>query len=588
MAPAVLHGVLYPWVFSLLGVCVAQGAGCVGPGEVPPSSPSTGEAPADTEKPVDTGLDEEAPESSVFVAISGGGFHSHTTMSGWISGLLRNEETGIEDLDTLWAPVRGISSNSGGSWFLVHLACSGAFEDALLEDARSAEGTWAQSGYLADMTATYFSFMDEGSDPSILPDYLASYLNLFPAGNRRWYSFVEEAVYGPLGTGEEVGGIALADSDQRLSWARDKDLLVAAAIVAKRTVLREKDANWFSYNQYVSALPVGQTALSAHFVPVLFAGPAPDRQAAPLFPAGDQSLLYFDNYTDSPISVTLSADFEDEVDALGATAVSSAAFAMLASETVLRDILGLGANLAANVAWLEADLAPPAWFTDAGLRVEDTIPDENLGFWDFAEQRVVRLADGGFVDNTAVAVQLRQMQDNGDLVDGFQLGAFMNASYEGVSFHGETINVGIATLFGHSGGPDELDAPGDGLVWQNPFGDAYLKTPSPQVFEETPWSEGHVDFTRFDLEDPALSEGGTVTVQTMEIPVTTVENEVYGIPAGVTGTLRVLEVRQLGSSAMPLESSEFDRYESLFHLLRDEAIADDEIRGFLLEVLGHA
>ena len=101
-------------------------------------------------------MDKNTP---IYIAISGGGFHSHTAMSAWISGILHHSE--LESLEQIFENVRGISANSGGSWFMSHLGYSNAFVKSLLEDSQSEKSTWSSSGYLGKMGESFFSKDDE-------------------------------------------------------------------------------------------------------------------------------------------------------------------------------------------------------------------------------------------------------------------------------------------------------------------------------------------------------------------------------------------------------------------------------------------
>ncbi|ABG50230.1 hypothetical protein Tery_0814 [Trichodesmium erythraeum IMS101] len=545
-------------------------------------------------------MDKNTP---IYIAISGGGFHSHTAMSAWISGILHHSE--LESLEQIFENVRGISANSGGSWFMSHLGYSNAFVKSLLEDSQSEKSTWSSSGYLGKMGESFFSKDDEkASDMSIfspvkIETFLAKYIDLFnvyaeifPNGNRRWHQFVTTKVYEPLeklGNAENgfetMKGKKLSETNDRLPWFREKDFVIAAGLLNSKVVLHAT-GGLGSTNQVYSVNSADGSKLR-NFVPMCLSGVANGRKAAPVFVSGPQEVIYSE---ESKWRIPLTANHPQNLNLLDATIASSSAIAFLASESSIGEMIpSLNEGLTFEwISYQEADFAPPIRFGNDRIEILKTL--ERASYDEFANQKMARVADGGYLDNTSVVFQLRHMKENGDLKDGFHLVLFVNGSDEGVKYHGYEMNVGIATLFGHDGLSEahraervkkgEKIQPEEGSIWNSPFSDLCMEIPSPHVFETEPL-ENNTAISMWNWK----SKDEKISLQARKIPVTTVENKTYGISAGVMGTIYIFEVTQPESFPMPTHRDILETYEYLFETIRNEACAKNQALSHLKEAL---
>ena len=531
----------------------------------------------------------------IYMAVSGGGFHTHTAMSAWISGLLRHTE--LQNLEQIFKNVRGISGNSGGSWFISHLGYSNEFVNALIKDSKSAQSTWSSSGYLGKMGENFFSTSKGNLAPeerylAKYVEYLDIYAQLFPSGHRRWYEFVTSKVYLPLGQlGNRKDDLStmedknLNEMNDRVSWFQDKDFIIATALL-NSTVVLHGTGGILSTNQFYSANPDDGSKSLSNVVPMFLSGVPEGRKAAPLFMSGSQRLTYRQNNMENKLENSeLRANHAQNIRVLDATIASSSAFAILASENTMREMLPnyVRDTLLSWVSWTEADFAPAIKFAENHIEILKTLERKTIK--DYAEKKIARVAGGGFVDNSSVAFQLRHMKENDDLINGFHLVLFMNASSESITYYGHEMNVGIATLFGHDGLSESEEAKKkdneDNNVWLNPFGKLFMKIPSPHVFEAETWEKN-----KAKLIWSWKSKPKKISLQAYEVPVTTVENKVYGIPAGVTGIMYIFEVTQLGSFAMPRSQDDLGTYKVLFETIRNKACQENQAWPHLKMALG--
>ena len=236
-----------------------------------------------------------APEGSVKVrvALSGGGWHSHTCHSAWFAAML----------DAPWAPtlkqvlhnVDVIASNSGGSWFLSMLAFSKAFRESL--EVKTSRDQWAMlkpdadaNGFLEQTRMAFGNSFVEGWLPEDkLPVYRILRLALWHLGVWfDWEKVVKSLVYRPYDMKTELENVSLSGTCQ--DWVNGptcKTLLFATALMTEKVVLCHH--GWNKDEQMYDVEVEGQKM----FTPVVFARTAPDHIPPHLLTIGKEAALAY-------------------------------------------------------------------------------------------------------------------------------------------------------------------------------------------------------------------------------------------------------------------------------------------------------
>lgn len=488
----------------------------------------------------------------VYVAISGGGWHAHTSMAGWLAGLL--DASPDADLSQILGNVPVFAANSGGAWFITQLMYSSAMTSALQDDR---DGWTGDQGYLGQLAVLFSGAYDDpcgGWDiaAATVCDNISSlqpYFGLVKmtgASTLNWTDLVPTFIYGPLGMADELADVRLSDLDRRQDWAAGKDLLVTASLLSDEVVLTE--AGTFSETQLYGVVPADPDALpTQNFLPVVFSSMGGDRVAPDLLLDGDLDALYWE-LSGGPEHATLDASIDADVPIIDATAASSAAVGLFASERVLTEGgVSLGSSV---VGYTASDLAPPVEFADDGLSFLGTVPE--LTYDGLAGVRVARLADGAYLDNSGVATLLRHLDDNGLLVDGFHVVAFNSTSVEDVQTGAAQIPESIALLFGYR----EPDA-GNKVLFC--YSGVCCNSYSSQVFEPTPWDTASPQWSYAD---------GSTSLRYYELSVTTVDNPTFGVTGGVRGTFGVFLSEDLSSSSLPVTSAQMSHYSEIYQAIR--------------------
>jgi len=190
-----------------------------------------------------------------------------------------------------------------------------------------------------------------------------------------------------------------------------------------------------------------------------------------------------------------------------------------------------------------------------GVRLDTIQPCEpgDVGNTDadaLKQQQVVRLADGGYVDNTAVAFIVKHLQDNG-LGENFRIVLFMNTTNEGVQMGSHCIPVDIARLFGGSKRHTGLD--------NFPLmGTVSFETVSAHIFQKTAWDNVAEQWAI--PEDP----DSQFRLRHFVLQVETVSNLAFGIKAGDRGELLIFISEHTGASIVPMTDEDFQKYEEIY------------------------
>ena len=528
-----------------------------------------------------------------YVAFSGGGWNSHSSLAGLIAGgldgLSSKGQTG--DLATLMGAVKGIAANSGGSWFLSHLAYSQPFL-AGLEQA-SARDQYNTTGYNGQV-ATLF----KATTPAI-PDWLQTAIDALPqslktslqqagyllglagaAGEAQlsWRNFTDKFVFQPYNMLADLGSKGLDAARQ--GWAAGKDLLIVASAQTTPVVL---DNIGLLQNKIFSATPLtsAQAPPQGMMTPLFFLSDVQEGRDSPVasafFGAGDVSLDLSNNklFSSLPsLNRPVAASLKSGLSVVDATTASSSALAHLAAVQTL-DAIGVQA-IANTVASTARDMAPLASLGQGTLAMPKLLPTPSRRGSTSVEQLMrlysstgmTRLADGGFTDNTAAAFIVRHIQDTEGTSKPFNLTLFKNGTIDPLT--GVRLQVGpkasdlssfwvpsdVANLFGSMTGPNQ-DGP---LVTFDGIGGFQVPVPSARIFDDAAWFGEQPEWT--------YSKGGS-EIAYYDLNVTTVDNPTFGIKGGQTGRVQLFASNNKDSNAAPVSAAILDEYSENYTVFRD-------------------
>ncbi|MEM8993511.1 MAG: hypothetical protein AAGF23_01840, partial [Acidobacteriota bacterium] len=517
----------------------------------------------------------ETPAPRVHVAFAGGGWRAHSGHSGWTLALL---DGGRRDVADVFQNVGHFGSNSGGSWFSTMLMFSERFVQAI--EAPDARTTWTNTGWIGQQE-TLFNAADVCSALEGDAFTACIFEEYSPEGLTRWASVIEGLVFRdyPL-------DLSVTLASERRPWAQGKALVLASTLLTSDVVLNEAGLGSGFAKQYVQACvsplqPLhdggegsscadgGEVRATPDVTAAAFSSLSPGSQLSPLpfLPAAGAGRPVNLGYTvnsdgaivglesvNNPIAV-------DAVPVVRAAAASSAAAGFAASHAVTGDwelaYEGSDEALAFRLAGGRATFVD---VTDFTLR-------------ELTDQHVVRLADGGPVDNSGVAHLVAFLQRNG-LADGFEIVAFDNV--EGLyrpAGPAAPVGVDVANLFGaglsdgdkYCSGPD-----GTGVC---------ITVPDIQIFDEGPLSSPP-ELTWSAAAESSTEEHPRELVYT-RYSVTTVANETLGITAGSRGTLHAFTCAWSGAAVAPQNihtDGDFKAYAAMVELI-DEGLRRNDGEG---------
>ncbi len=391
--------------------------------------------------------------SKVYMALSGGGYHAHAGASAVMMSLMDRVGDNA-DMSRITKNIDAISSNSGGSWFLSQAAYTDKFRTSLEETnawlnytkrpERDVEGGYLGEAYdyidthkidiveVCSIAVFWTNCKNElQSSDSYLRFLLSGVKATSPSPS--WHQLAENAVFGAKFTApwQEMAEYAKSNviTSDRQEWAKDKSLIFASALLTDAPALNGiiKIKSLAGYQDSLD----GRLALVPGATPVMFTIP---NVSSNFVPGGDVTLQYghWDKTfvkEDKIQPYTLRQEVEfGNASVLDVAASSSAAGAgfidipNMAKSTFL-DIRAAPAHMAAFL----DNFAPAFTFANEGgaeYKTGSEVKDMKLA--NMSAKGLARLADGGFVDNTAVAYMVKFMEDNGKLKNDFNILAMDN------------------------------------------------------------------------------------------------------------------------------------------------------------------
>lgn len=568
-----------------------------------------------------------------WLSFSGGGWNSHSLLAGLFAGALdRIEQQGTEArfaLGDLMRYVKGISANSGGSWFLSQLAYSSRFLDQF--DTINDRDNYTTTGYNGAVRRIISSLPSIGlgtevgaslklirdwlvanfgaNNPTLAPtldwiEFLGKALRFLGSNAFDWRPFVEELVFRPFGMNSELAAVGL--DDPRQAWAFSKDLVIATAAATSPAVL-ETTIGATIDSTLVAATPTLSGAQTRPLGIVSRRIPSGDLQVFLDNPGTDpMSINYSSDRMISPpdplnVNVSLPVGMASDLGVIDATVASSSALALLAQPrafTIAGNEVGpIERTLASGF----QRLSPLAQFRDGVLMgqpvslidrfkmpASQTLSSAfDTRYQQAAALRQLRLMDGGYADNTSASSMLRQIQQDQGTSRPFDLTIFVNSSEDPLTGVRMPIGPGttqlssyrvprdVSLLFGrNSGGVDALS----GMLVQGPFPAPMVnQVPSPQIFKVDAW--------RGETQPEWQFRRDSVSIQYFDLNVTTVANRQFGISAGQAGRVRLFISNNSESFAAPRDLPMLQEYDQNYSFAR-AAIRDAGGGAHLFAALG--
>jgi len=527
------------------------------------------------------------PQSVTFpmhVAFAGGGWRAHSGHTGWVASAI--DEAG--SLDSAFLNIQTISSNSGGSWFSTMLSYSPAFKSAL-DKGRS-------SIWLADQKIKFGRHKTESCViVSVLDEKTATNCILYNDFDLKWQDFISDFVLSGWFPVTPSGPPSLSS---KMTWVNPKSLLLAATLLTHNVVLDGSKAGDKSYYWICNILAVPilkeedvtdwkndgdkggfcnpKVNPSIHPTPPIYADTIPvtfshvSNGAAPPFLQSLNSKLASESYnvgytknmfSGAPLDKAILQNPLDssQVKVINAAAASSAAAGFVASEDVVPISTGKWEQ-----AWIASDLALS--FSLEASTVKQVVAPTS--FSELHTQKIVRLADGGVVDNTGIAQLVSYLQASNP-TGTFSIVAFDNY------LHG----------YGKNGLSNELqkmlgyDNPTSGKIT---FQGVTIKIPDLQIFVKSsssmPLSKASSPLILANCKNASSADA----LYYFNVTVKTKENKVMGIKAGATINLHLFSSSSTAPTAPVKVDNAFNCYNELLLSIKTNTI----MKPYLKQALG--
>lgn len=602
-----------------------------------------------TTKQIGTALDSSSiPER--YLALSGGGFNAQSSHAGLLAGamdaLAKQGKDG--NIDNLLGHVKKLASSSGGTWFSTLLAYTDGFRSQF--ESKTGRDGYTTTGYNGKLRKIFeglgyntdgsyktpaftgiakyaYGLLKDGIDAAIsaaakvtaIPEKTirtgldtalfsgAMSLNTIKESGLSWLGFVNNYVNKPLGLDQALQGLTMTSPHQ--PWAQDVDLILPGVLQTTKQTLGTYGLLGV-YRATHTTTPKASVPSQVNFTPVLLSSRAVSSPASKpigqaLFTAGEFTSTYQSERplaNPKPITKTIPANLSNQLPIATVSAISSAAAGMMAGPIALTSSLFDSPTLpkiAKTAVQLAQDalsdvvngLAPAVSINKGVLGPVPTLDETQQSTKGAAEVGVVRMADSGYVDNSAVAYLLRDIQDSKGTTQPFNITLWMQSNEKPDAVTGLQTRVRIANdpsklssfglpsevplLFGQSKGDGSLD--GDRVI--NPLSAPGLPiyVPSPKVFDPAAWYGK-------DKPDWSYSKDN-IDLSYFKLPVTTVANNTFGVKAGQSGTLHIFNATNRESFAAPLTYGYLNEYDQNYNVIRD-AIANQGGFDKLKDALG--
>lgn len=505
--------------------------------------------------------------SQKLVTFSGGGWNSLSALYGMTAGALDALEQRGEtrDLSNLFANTDAIAANSGGTWALTTLASSTAINTAL--QSKSGTDAITNSGFLGQVREAFErlpQFGQRSVEPFMLP--LLSDKNGI---DFNWERLVKKLVYAPAG--DIPDGQFKPGSLTR--WAQNKHLIFATGLSAIRArnifdralppqpMIAARSGLFSPLNKIESAARANNIPNDAQVIPLSIElnNNAGTNSLFRVTGAGTNDVRIDYNsvrgFQRSSTRIPSKGD-ASQLPLISPSVYSSAAFA-----------IGLNALTTRNT----DKLAPMVSLTPQGLTNYPKAPrtiSERAAHSTAKERGLARTLDGLFIDNTAISYGLSALQSDSGLENNFQISAFINTTNQLSDWVNITLNddgilklpYDITMLFG-------FDQDGNPL----PTNDGYPIPSLPFTFTQPNAVVFNSDALTGIPADPNWSfepSDSNVRLEQRTIKVTTRDNETFGIPGEINGTLNLFIFSNPSSDPIAYNGNILNQYDTNFNSFR--------------------
>ncbi len=506
--------------------------------------------------------DKATKPNTSHVAFAGGGWRAHIGHSAWTMALLQEKDHSLADA---FANVGTISSNSGGSWYSTMLMFSPSFNDAI-QQANAIE-KWPENGATATGWLGQQKRLFEKADCPVKTGdlYTICVFNEYAGGvlgASYWHKVIANLVYRETPIDSKLNG-------QRQAWAANKTLLLAASMLTQQAVISHDGLDEQYYQAcFAPSKPktrgskgarCTQSNTKAVVSPVTFSSLPADSQDTPLpfFRALKPEQVFNVGYSEAAYFLPKRAKTQlanpvqtDTLPVIVAASASSAATGFAASKLV-------------SGSWAESLLASDEainFQVTGGLEHYDA---HDMSVKELASKKIIQVADGGAVDNSAVAQLVAYLQHNEKGHD-FNIVAFDNVQTLFKTKGGIEIGVDFANLFGEGVWNGDQICSG-----QNGKGDC-VTTPKLQVFEKAALDNAKLTWQASKETSSNSADAGNDHKKILytQLKVTTVENSEYGIKGGLTGTLHAFTAAWSDANTAPKNSQQdFDAYAEMLSFI---------------------
>ena len=515
-----------------------------------------------------------ATNSTPLLSLAGGGIKAMTADAGLFAGLLDYFSSKGTTIHDLLSKVSAVSANSGSSWFTDLLAYQQSF-DSSLQNYKSF--FTSPTGYMQQLETAYNNYVNLPNNGvnAIIQDLLNSVGSLagvklgdlyalLTNSSADWNNFLSNVIFEPDNSAQLLQSVNFLQSvnsqDQPM---RTGDLPTQSLIYQSAISSNDAAINKYSSflgtatNETVSTITNAGTDASGNyvFIPVdiTSVGPASNDKPAPSLPTISTGTLDVTYSTYSTLATKQSAtttlpnfDF-DGLSAFLATSASSAAVSVVASgastplltSPLLYDVQ----NVSPLVQVTNAKGASTASDPPPNILNGDTTPDSLT-----QGNSLLRLADGGYIDNTGVTSGLTYLQANNDMKNGFTVTAL--TYFDGVDPNLGKINPGYNKI------GEQADVLFTGSNQNQTISILNASHPSAAVFDASKTT---------GLDNPIWEYVGSngFKLDYFQLGVTTASNSM-GITPGVGGTLNLWVVTTTAGALPGLTTVNWSQYSELY------------------------
>jgi autotransporter passenger strand-loop-strand repeat protein len=509
--------------------------------------------------------------SAHLLSLAGGGIKAMTADAGLFAGLLDYFSSKEPTIGKLLSNESAVSANSGSSWFMDLLAYSKSFDNSL----QDYNDFFSKTGYMGQLKTAYYDFAKEPDINPLLDKILKAIgdiagidvdqiYKLLINSSVNWNTFLSKVIFEPDDAAQTLQCVDFysnqslhTDSNQslRTDALSSQSLIYESAISSNAAAINKYLP--FGINETVSTITNAGTDASGKpyvFIPAAITslGSAQD-MPAPALPSISTDTLDVTYSTYSTLLPSHSAtttlpNFNfDGLSAFLAASASSAAVSAVAS----------GANnLASESLYGVQNVSPLVQVKNAkGTSTASDPPSNILDGTTTPDSlthgtSLLRLADGGYIDNTSVTSGLTYLQANNELSNFADTVLTYSGGPSDPNLPPDYSKIGEQADVLFTGSNQNQTKSGLGLTLN-------LSHPSAAVFDATK-TTGLAN-PIWEYKSPDGFE-----LDYFQLGVTTALNNNFGIKGGVNGTLNLWVVTTTAQALPSLNQESWSQYEHLY------------------------